>query len=468
VEGDVVDGYQVTMLSAGTHVVTAKDSEQNIIGQTSVTVVPSDADHLVLQAVDPAVALVDSWVGFSPAVLDVEGNMIGDTAADTVLVSSNPADVIDNAGLRVQLAGGPGDRTVTAVYKQGTPDELVSAPMTLTAIAPDADASVLREVLADQLQTVDEMDPADYSETSWSRVLQAKKSAEDALKGSPSVADLKTAVTVLADAVAALEPAPVVEKGAASNAVAKADGLNSSAYTPDSWASLQTALATARSVLADKDAKQADVDQALSSVVNAMAALQAIPVVKEIPGQTVVVGTEVHVTKVKLSQSQLTLVKGKRFTMPAGVYFSEGYASYWDALTWKSSNAKVATVNQNGAVTAKKAGTVTITATVKQADAKGKRPSVQIKVKVVAKKPKTKVSKVWANVPKTLKVGQSVYVTGKYSSAKAASVKVSYSTSKYQVAVIDKAGRIVGKSKGTDTITVKAGKKSKKYKITVK
>jgi hypothetical protein len=66
-----------------------------------------------------------------------------------------------------------------------------------------------------------------------------------------------------------------------------------------------------------------------------------------------------------------------------------------------------------------------------------------------------------------LKVGQQVYITGKYSSAKAAAAKVSYSSVKYRVAVVDKAGWIVAKSKGTDTIIVKVGKKAKKYKIKV-
>jgi hypothetical protein len=176
----------------------------------------------------------------------------------------------------------------------------------------------------------------------------------------------------------------------------------------------------------------------------------------------------IYVLKVKLAQSQLVLQKGKEFTIPAGVYFSAGYASYWDALVWKSSNKKVATVNQNGQIVARKAGTVTITATSKQADAKGKKVSAKVKMKVVAKKPKTKVLKVWASVPKSLKLGQVVYITGKYSSTKAASVKVSYSSAKYQVAVVDRAGRLVAKSKGVDTITVKADKKVKKYKITVK
>jgi uncharacterized protein YjdB len=173
------------------------------------------------------------------------------------------------------------------------------------------------------------------------------------------------------------------------------------------------------------------------------------------------------VVKVKTAQSSLTLKKKQSATVPAGVYYADGKAIYWDALTWKSSNTRVAKVNQNGKITAIKKGAATITVTTKDANAKGKKVSTKIKVKVVTKKPNAKVTKVSASVPKTMKVGQISYITGKYTSTKATGVQVSYTTKKYQVAVIDKVGRIVTKSRGTDVITVKAGKKTKKYTITV-
>jgi hypothetical protein len=115
-----------------------------------------------------------------------------------------------------------------------------------------------------------------------------------------------------------------------------------------------------------------------------------------------------------------------------------------------------------------RAGTATVTVTSKAVNVNGKEVSAKVKVTVVAKKPKQKVTKVAASVPKSLKVGQVVYVTGKYSSAKAAGVKVAYATKNYRVAVVDRAGRLVAKSKGKDVVTVKAGGKTKKYTITVK
>jgi uncharacterized protein YjdB len=47
-------------------------------------------------------------------------------------------------------------------------------------------------------------------------------------------------------------------------------------------------------------------------------------------------------------------------------------------------------------------------------------------------------------------------------------VKVTYTSARPDIAVIDKVGRIVAVSKGTDYITVKAGGKTKSYKITVR
>jgi hypothetical protein len=268
-------------------------------------------------------------------------------------------------------------------------------------------------------------------------------------------------------------------------ASAKEDG---SAYTADSWKSLQDALEAAGRVVSNPNATQDGVDAATEAVATALAGLVLKPadppkevikevvkeVVKEVPGKEVVKevpgkGVPAATTaKVKLAQSQLTLVKKKSAKISAGVYFSGSHPSYWDALTWKSSNPKVAKVNQNGKITGVKKGTATITVTTKAIDAKGKQVSAKLKVKVVTKKPKSKVTKVSASVPKSMKLGQVVYITGKYSSSKAAGVKVSYSTSKYHRVVVDKAGQLVAKSKGKDTLTVKAGKKVKKYQVIVK
>ncbi|MDR1833664.1 MAG: GDSL-type esterase/lipase family protein, partial [Propionibacteriaceae bacterium] len=176
---------------------------------------------------------------------------------------------------------------------------------------------------------------------------------------------------------------------------------------------------------------------------------------------------KVVAVKVKLAQKTVTLVKGKTFTVPTGVYYSNGHPSYRGVeASWKSSNPLVASVREDGKITALKAGKATITATAKNAG--GKTVTAKIKVTVVKAKPKAKAAKIVAKVPKTMTLGQVFYINAKYTSAKAAGVKIKYASSKFSIVSVDKAGRLKAGKKGTDVITIKAGKVTKKYKITVK
>ena len=92
---------------------------------------------------------------------------------------------------------------------------------------------------------------------------------------------------------------------------------------------------------------------------------------------TVTVGTPV--TKVKLNKTKSTMTIGKKQTLKATVTPKKASSK---AVVWKSSNKKVATVTSKGVVKAKKAGTVTITATAK--DGSGKKASCKVTVKKVS------------------------------------------------------------------------------------
>ena len=89
---------------------------------------------------------------------------------------------------------------------------------------------------------------------------------------------------------------------------------------------------------------------------------------------TVTVGTPV--TKVKLNKTKSTMTVGKKQTLKATVTPKKASSK---AVVWKSSNKKVATVTSKGVVKAKKAGTVTITATAK--DGSGKKAACKVTVK---------------------------------------------------------------------------------------
>lgn len=82
------------------------------------------------------------------------------------------------------------------------------------------------------------------------------------------------------------------------------------------------------------------------------------------------------VTKITLNKTKANIKKGKKLTLRASV--SPFFATNKN-VTWKSSNPSVATVNSKGVVTAKKAGTVTITCTA--ADGSKVKATCKITVK---------------------------------------------------------------------------------------
>ncbi|MEN0070905.1 MAG: discoidin domain-containing protein, partial [Propionicimonas sp.] len=232
-------------------------------------------------------------------------------------------------------------------------------------------------------------------------------------------------------------------------ALGNADGK----YTAGSWAALRAELATAKGVLESPTATQGEVDTAVRRLT---AAISGLKVAEPLP------------ERLKLNQTQLRLVKGKSVTLEEGVYYRNLFAAYSGRVAWKSSNPRIATVSSAGKVTAKKSGTVTITATTTQATAAGRKLTASVKVTVVSRKPKAKVTKVTASVPRTMKLGEVAYITGRYASSKATGVKVTYSTSKADIVVVDKVGRLVARTKGTEYVRVKAGGRTVQYKITVK
>lgn len=125
---------------------------------------------------------------------------------------------------------------------------------------------------------------------------------------------------------------------------------------------------------------------------------------------------------------------------------------------WRSSNKKIATVAKNGKITAKKTGTVKITAHT----AKGASASCTFQIV----KSKVKTSKITANVKKlTLKKGKK-YQLRISRTPITATEKITYSSSNKKVAAVNKAGKITAKKKGKATITVKTSN-GKKAKISV-
>ena len=144
-------------------------------------------------------------------------------------------------------------------------------------------------------------------------------------------------------------------------------------------------------------------------------------------------------SKVKINKTSTTIYVGKTETLKI--------SGTSKAVKWKTSNKKVATVSGKGKVTAKKAGTATITAKVS-----GK----SYKCKVTVKNPSLNKSKATLEEGKTF----TVKLTG-------ATAK-KFTSSKKSVATVNNKGKITAKKAGTATITcTDSNKKTYKCKITV-
>jgi len=159
-------------------------------------------------------------------------------------------------------------------------------------------------------------------------------------------------------------------------------------------------------------------------------------------------------TSVTLNKTAVTLGKGESYTLKATP--NSGAASL--KKTWSSSNAKVATVDSNGKVTAKATGSATVT--VKTFN--GKTKSCKVTVKAAP------ASVTLNKTAVTLGKGES-YTLKATPNSGAASLKKTWSSSNTKVATVDSNGKITAKATGTATITFKTfNGKTKTCKVTVK
>lgn len=157
------------------------------------------------------------------------------------------------------------------------------------------------------------------------------------------------------------------------------------------------------------------------------------------------------VTKsLKLDAKSKTLLKGKKATLKV----TRNPISATEKITWSSSNKKVVTVDKNGKITAKKAGTATITAKASN----GKKATCKVTVPGVTLKA-TKA---------TIKVGKTTTIKVKSTVVKKDKVK-SYKVANSKIAKVDSKGKVTGLKKGKTsvTVTMKSGATAK-FTVTVK
>lgn len=173
--------------------------------------------------------------------------------------------------------------------------------------------------------------------------------------------------------------------------------------------------------------------------------------------------TNVSVTSVSLSQSSIKMKEGETEQLTASVYPTNATNKN---VNWSSNDKSVATVSSNGLVTAKSAGTATITC--RAADGSGKYATC----KVTVEESKVYVTSVTLNKTSvSLNIGETAQLSASVSPSSATNKSVSWSSDNTSVATVSSNGLVTAQSAGNAVITCKAtdgsGKKAT-CSITVK
>lgn len=158
---------------------------------------------------------------------------------------------------------------------------------------------------------------------------------------------------------------------------------------------------------------------------------------------------------IKLTYTSIPLQVKKSLSLKSYV---TGLAKGDGIKSWKTSASKIATVDKNGKVSAKAAGTAKITVTLKS----GKTGVFTIKVQKKAVKTSS-IKNLTKNI--SLKKGKTVTLKPIVNPI-TSTEKITYRTSNKGIATVSSKGVVKGIKKGTAVITVKSG--SKKFAVTVK
>lgn len=173
-----------------------------------------------------------------------------------------------------------------------------------------------------------------------------------------------------------------------------------------------------------------------------------------------VTSSTVSVTGVSLNKTSLSLTEGETQTLVATVSPSNATDK---SVTWTSSNTTVATVSSSGIVTAKKAGTATITVTSNDGGKKA-TCSVTVSAQVIHV---TGVSLNYTSL--TMTEGGTKTLVATVTPSNATDKSVTWSSSNTNVATVSSSGIVTAKAAGTTKITVTTndGRKTATCSVTV-
>lgn len=147
--------------------------------------------------------------------------------------------------------------------------------------------------------------------------------------------------------------------------------------------------------------------------------------------------------KIQINPSVYTLEKGKQITLNATVL---PLNSLIEELQWSSSNKDVATVSQNGTITAQNNGTATITVKISGT-------SLKADCQITVGTPAQEIS--LSSATNILNVGEYLTVTTAFTPKQTSNQQVTYSSSNKDVAAVNADGQVQGITAGTAVITAR-------------
>ena len=392
------------------------------------------------------------------------------------------SDVVEEAGEESAA-----EETKSGVTDQGTDEDPEDAPEAgqgaestddETVVSEEPDTPEVTSISLDPKEIVADInsggflnyscvpDEADPPEVEWSSSNEEVVTVEDGMltywsageavitvsvQGHPEINDTcKVTVIALVNEIALSQTAITVNKG-------KTAALKIREYWPDeptnksvTWKSSDTTVATV------------DTEGTVKGVAKGTAMITATAEDGGGAQASCKVTVTVPVTKITLAKTSLILNKGAKTALKVKSIVPSDANN--KAVTWKSSNTKIATVDAYGNVKAVAKGTATITATAK--DGSGVKASCKVTVKVpVTKITLAKTSLILNKGVKTALKVKSVLPSNANNKA------VTWKSSNTKIATVDAKGNVKAIAKGTATITATAkdgsGKKAT-CKVTVR
>ena len=159
------------------------------------------------------------------------------------------------------------------------------------------------------------------------------------------------------------------------------------------------------------------------------------------------VDQKISVKGVTLNETTATVEAGNTYQLTATVQPTNATNQ---KVTWSSDKTDIATVDKNGLVTAKAAGTANITVTTED----GSKKATCV-VTVTAKEEQVAVTGVKLNKSKTtIKVGETETLEATIDPANATNKNITWSSTDGTVATVDETGKVEAKKAGTATIKV--------------